>query len=109
MSASRSRYGGGGPSNSATAPTCMWEERSSSSRNSESSVLSRSYQVSMPAAASHARSDLAGPQSEERVERAGSGEGGGERDHADEAPHRVRAGEGERDEGDSDHDADPAI
>src|SRR5512140_271893 len=109
MSASRSRYGGGGPSKSATAPTCMWAERSSSSRNSESSVLSRSYQVSMPPAASHARSELAGLQSEERVERAGSRERRGERHDADQAPHRVRAGDVERDEDDSEGNADPAI
>src|SRR5256884_4807424 len=35
----------------ATAPTCMWALRSSSSRKSESRVLRRSYQVSMPSPA----------------------------------------------------------
>src|SRR3989442_8418410 len=35
----------------ATAPTCMWALRSSSSRKSESRALRRSYQVSMPSPA----------------------------------------------------------
>src|SRR5207237_10556030 len=47
MSASKSRYGGGFPSNTATAPTCMWVVRSSSSRKRASRVLSRSNHFSM--------------------------------------------------------------